>query len=562
MQSFIKAVVLTIILMTLSPGPLRAEDPLQSSVRIPISDPIYRVLDQLLSFDLMETPIYGVRPWSQKEIQRYLDHANEKWNTQKATAFKDLTFDQAAREVYRQERIEELFKEVDRYYTRWGKRDESSAAYELNALQGMDFEFAYTDAAPHPFLVNAIGSIQANVHPFSEYRQGKPFVKGSQTLLMTRHSAQVSPYATIYAQPYFYFQFPNSDDDTTQVSANELYGRFVWHNVALQVGRSALELGQSAHGGLLLTDNARPLDGIQLMNDAPFRLPSLLSHIGQWRLLFHIETLGPNYVYKNSLFSGLKIQLKPIQNLELGFGYSIIFGGQGAPSTNSISENLTEYFGGFIGFISNTDTVLSNRIVELDIRATLPKWRGLQIYAEGAIDDKTQKSYKSTFGQRSGYRFGFYLPRLNDSGTADLRFEWAYLSQIVYRHGSFPYTENNQIMGDPLGPQGMEESLTLGYALNQKIRIENRMTLSLRDSDTYGDNGTEYVKLSDNPREVFLSWRPTVHYQLNNHTQLYVGMGYQRAFNAAYVQGSNENQFLAQAQLSFVFPEQIRGNRP
>lgn len=527
-----------------------ASDTLQSSVRIPISDPIYRVIDQMVSFGLCAPPLYGVRPWGNRDIQSILSDARE---ASKKKQDISTDFAQAAQDILRQERIRELWRQADVFYVRWGRLD-AEARYRVDILRQAAWDGVYSDAQPHAFVNNGLGVTPAAVEPYSDFRQGRSLVKGFQYKWETSHGFQLSPYASGYFQPYFYFQFPEGNASSRiQASVHELYSRVVWHNVALQVGRGALQLGQGEHGGFLLTDNARPLDGIQLMNDRPLVLPSILKHLGKTRWLFHIETLGPDYAFKNSLFSGLKAQMQPFGNWEVGFGYSTIFGGEGASTPDSVGDYLQDYFG-FIPFVSSTSNTFSNRIFELDTRITLRKHRGAQIYAEMALDDKTFESVKSTLRDRSAYMLGFYLPRLNDAGTADLRFEWRFVSEMFYRHNSFPYVLNGHILGDPLGSDGMSASLGIGYAVNGRTRVANRVGLELRDSDTYRFAGDTIDRTVDNPQEVFLSWRPSLVRDITDTTALSLDFGYTRAFNAAYVSGNNENQLFFGFSLSKAFP--------
>ncbi len=524
--------------------PSYAEPSLSATARVPISDPIYRVIDQFLAFGLIDTPIYGVRPWSVKEIQSRLDDAAENKGD-------PLSPDESAR-------VAELWRTVDDYYARYGHLDGDTPRYSVSFLRNADIDFLYTNVDPHSFPKGTNeGALPVQVEPLSENRAGRAATRGAQYFLRTEHEFQLSPYLSGHFSPYYYFQFPNSElsegGTRIDVSPHELYLRLVAANVALQVGRSALHLGQGEHGGLLLSDNARPLDGIQLGNDEPFMFPSFLKYLGPTRLLFHIESLGKDYAYDHSLFSGFKIQIRPLSALELGLGYSIIFGGDGAAEPDTLAGDFEDYFG-FMPAIAATDNSFSNKILEWDFHVTIKEWRATQFYFEMLIDDKTYASWESTLSDRAGYRFGVYLPRLNSSGTMDFRLEGTYLGPILYRHGNFPYAQNGLILGDPLGPDGMGLDLTLGYDLNGKWRIENRLSLDSRDSNVYAGSGDTIDLVTDRPRETILLWRPSVEYRLNPYASFDLGLAYGRIVNAGYDSGRDENAFGVHTAIHVAFP--------
>lgn len=353
----------------------------QSSYRIPVSDPIYRVLDQLIAFDLVSVPIYGIRPWSAHEIQHQLDEARDRWQREKKSPLPGTTLREAAQAIKRRERIAELWQDVAAYEARWGTPDES--AYRVDFLKSLAAELDATD-------------------PNYQWQ--------------SEHGVQVSRYVTGYARPFFEARFPESQNTQNTFSWHEVYGRGVWHNAALQVGRSALALGQSEQG-TGLPEQPPELDSVQLMNDLPIHLPG----IGVIKGIAYLATVNPHDT--DHLLSGAKVQVQPLRAFAL----------------HAFALRALELG---VGYATSIDTTTA----QVDLRMTSHA-RGTQFYAETAWED----------WDRAAFRLGLYMPRLSHSGTSDLR------------------VEANRMDADHWGVD-----TALGYAVNAAIRVENRLKIQER----------------------------------------------------------------------------------
>ncbi|EKD41289.1 MAG: hypothetical protein ACD_73C00776G0001 [uncultured bacterium] len=343
------------------------------------------------------------------------------------------------------------------------------------------------------------------------FKEGRDYVDGAQYNISSRHWLELSPYFNLSVAPRIQFEFPhNKPLDQDQFFVDELQATAQFKNVRLSVGRAPLVLGQSSYGGFILSTNARAVDQIILSNDHPFRFPWIFKYLGDQKLVAYFGTLGPEYSFKNTLLSGYKWTLKPLNNWEMGLSNVMTIGGEGAPSFGAL-----DFIGDFAGF-SGTSNSVSNRILGFDTRVGIPKLNGLEIYAEAFWDDKTFKSLKRTLIDTSEYKLGFYLPTLTSNGRLSGRLELKYVSELFYRHSQFQsgYTLNNEILGDPLGPDGKSVDVNFDYAWNNKAQSQLKLTYITSDSNTYSNTGNSINKTADGLKETHFMFGLNQKYQI------------------------------------------------
>src|SRR5204863_105165 len=80
--------------------------------------------------------------------------------------------------------------------------------------------------------------------------------------------AQIGDFLSVYLQPEL---LENEDYDAARLATG--YAKLTVGNVELLVGRDSLAWGPGYHNGLLLTNNAAPLDQIKIGAAGPFLLP-------------------------------------------------------------------------------------------------------------------------------------------------------------------------------------------------------------------------------------------------------------------------------------------------
>ncbi len=175
-------------------------------------------------------------------------------------------------------------------------------------------------------------------------------------------------------------------------------------------------------------------------------------------------------------------------NFEFGVDHVIMFGGRGNDSYSldglSRPRDRLQYRQSHFG--ANTH---SQAGIWLKIR--FPELRGLLVYQEMLGDDNlTAEIPASAVSTVPGvsYRGGLYLPYVTSDGRTDLRFEYAILEPNYATHGdSLYWTNNGNLMGDPMGPNASEIDLQLGRWLRKDLKLSGDLFLTDR-APTIGGN--------------------------------------------------------------------------
>src|SRR3989449_1785556 len=111
-------------------------------------------------------------------------------------------------------------------------------------------------------------------HQFSLVNsQGRTCKRGVNGGLTFESRAQLGDFLSLYLQPEL---LENEDYSAARLATG--YAKLTLFNVELLVGRDSLAWGPGYHNGLLLTNNAAPLDQIRIGAAEPFLLP----WVGQW----------------------------------------------------------------------------------------------------------------------------------------------------------------------------------------------------------------------------------------------------------------------------------------
>lgn len=547
-------VVLFLSFLFLPSAVLKAE----SSTDVSLSDPTYHFLDQLASHGLIETSIFGQRPYSRKEAARLILEAQQNWEKKKGDPPK-LSDKEERRYGRKTKRIEEILEWMEKKYRnemealRGGKQKGTKRNLEIHPLSSAQVLLTILDSDPRKFpLDNGVGIIDASSNPLVQNRGGRDYADGAQYAIETEHWADLTRYASFYLKPRFQFQFPfGSEADREKVLVQELYGVFNFHNVEIQAGRSSLFFGQGGHGGLLLSDNARPLDHVHLTNDHPVILPWIFKYLGHNKLTLFWGNLGPESFFPYTHLAGYKWTIKPFSIWEMGLSNVMMIGGEGAPDFG-VRDAIVD----FIGF-SGTNEGASNRILGFDTRVTLPFLRNSQFFLDFFLDDKTFSSFKKTFVDDAAYFAGFYLPRLTDDGKVQGRFEFRALPGRFYRHAQFRsgYTLNGDILGDPLGPDGISFLANIRGDISLLSFVELELSYGESDSNTYNFGGSTITVALDNPTEKRVKSLVTYGRFLNSKMNLMVTMGYEKVFNMNTIPQNSADNFLFEVSFQSSFED-------
>ncbi|MBI3540617.1 MAG: hypothetical protein HY073_00470, partial [Deltaproteobacteria bacterium] len=199
---------------------------------------------------------------------------------------------------------------------------------------------------------------------------------GNTLGLETTHRAKLSKYFSLYARPRFEVLIPKDEINDVNIDAQQLYGKWAYKNFKIEVGRDSLIWGQGEYGGLILSNNARPMDMVSLGTDSPFILPWFLKYLGPTSFKVFFANLGSRSDFNNIILSGYKWSILPVSFFELGLNHVVMMGGDG-----TTGPGFFEAIGEFTGFLSaatgnkRITNIFTNRLFSVEGRLTLPPLR-------------------------------------------------------------------------------------------------------------------------------------------------------------------------------------------
>ncbi len=517
-----------------------------SSVTVPIEDPVYRKLDKLAAHGLIPDRLIGQRPYVRAEIARQVAEALQNVESVKNEGARDY--------------VDRLLKELKRDYreelVQNGALEGSVPAIQGRPLEEGRMDFLYLDQEPQFYVPNnGFGGVRAVSRPLVEKRAGRHYQSGINLAFETSHWMRLGKYFSAQAEPRFQIQGVKGNADAeTKVFAQRLNGRFTWNKLDVQIGRDSLNWGPSALGGLVFSNNARPLDYVKLASVMPFRYPFFFKKFGinQWSLV--VANLGPEQRFSDPWMVSYKNSNRGSRYLEIGFSQTFILGGDGAPHL-SFGDSVAEFFG--VGVEDGKRA--SNRNFDFELIGTIPQARGMNLYAELHFED-FDKNISVLFDEDMSFLGGVYLPRLNDSGTLDLRLEYVRLSPRYARHETFTdgVTENRFLIGDPLGPDAYAISAEVNYDLGEDTLLSGGFRFARRNGDIYsvtrdGDGVTDSAASFDRAEETRFRTTAGVRHRFNDRLTARLGLGVERVQNANFIPGNGRTEWLGEAGLTYYF---------
>jgi hypothetical protein len=276
---------------------------------------------------------------------------------------------------------------------------------------------------------------------FRENRGGEYYANGEQVQTDVRGWLELTDALALTVQPKFisnqHVLGIGANDNSKNVYMREFNAKFSAFNVALEVGRGTLWWGPGYHGSLLLTDHPFPLDMIKLGSDEPFRLPSFLKGLGEWKVNSFLAQLERDRDFPRANVFGLRISYLPTSWLELGFSRLTQFDGRG--SGQSFPKTVFDaYFNP-----AHTPGVEVNEQVMVDARLRIPQVPylvpfpgGMQLYGELAGEDHWfHKGQFRVYPLAPAFLVGTYVPQVFSESTMDLRIEYADTEIAAFNSG-------------------------------------------------------------------------------------------------------------------------------
>ena len=337
----------------------------------------------------------------------------------------------------------------------------------FHPLQRAEVQYVYSSGARRQWLTGPNGPIDAQEGtPLLPNNDGLPSDSGSNEIVRASGWAGLGGFLTGYAEGAIAGPVTHQIPDASR-------GQLLGTAAVVSLGNAAISFGQEEHwwgtgefNSLSLSDNTKPFPALAVQSIHPSYLPWILRYLGPARRQLFIGQLDADRTEsQHPWIVGHIIALKPLPWFEFGLTREIIFGGR----------NNDHYgFGGFIGRFTGIATGNpaqgnTKSRAGIFLKFHLPrKWRNLEIYQEILGSDNLTYEVP-TIGHylpflSVAYQGGFYLPRLTEDGLTDLRCEYTLLpgAYAVENGNSLYYTYDNQLLGDPLGPNSSEVDLQIG----------------------------------------------------------------------------------------------------
>jgi hypothetical protein len=462
---------------------------------VPLDSWIYPALERLAALGYVRTDYLGMRPWTRLACARMLEEAGERLadeeqNTDVEKIYSALETE-FADETGRLGGDPNLGATVDSVYTR---------AMGISGTPVRDgFHFGQTTVndfgRPYWAGFNNISGVaaEAEAGPLAINFQGEyqhaPAIpsESSQTLAATAAADFTPPLANGIGQTNR-FELLNSTASVT------------YDNVEFSFGNQSQWMGPSESGSFLMSDNAPPFPTFKIDTTSPYRIPLLSYLLGPLRTEFFVGQLsghhweacsapscvsypgypgvvGPNII-PQPFIHGEKISFKPTANLEIGMGFTAMFGGPGLPVT--WHNFLRTYY-------VHSSTSVDNpgkRTSAADFTYHIP---GLRNWLTLYMDAMTVDEVSPIGSTRANVNPGIYLPRIpnvpklqfraegiNETRTKEFPPGFVYADFRRYLDG---YTNDSQLLGSWVGRAGRggQGWLTYSFSPRTDLQFEYRL---------------------------------------------------------------------------------------
>ncbi|MFQ5797127.1 MAG: capsule assembly Wzi family protein [Bacteroidota bacterium] len=452
----------------------------QVSTNVPVTDDVYRSLDRLIAFGLLEDYLYGLRPFTRVQIARLVMQAKNRLSRKDSFG---VELQHSQREDGKVDKItSDIGRSIAALENHFSSEtllmdgEATGEPWELQIFRNFTFDQNYIDSRSRLVPTDIrYGSIDAFINPMFSHRDGRPYVQGANGYLQFQNRLQAFKFLALDFTPYLYLGVPKENARSQrEVIIQRLTVKVGFRNLELQVGRDQVIWGQGEMGGVLISNNPKPFDMIKLSTIHPFRLPWYLRYLGPSSGSIFVARLGENRNFPHAALIGISTNMRPLPSFEVGLYHTYLFGGSGAPESDFL-DPIAEFF--LIrrhgeAFDRPGSPNLADHRAGIQFRFDASALRHTQFYVEWVWDDFLLKILHN-----SAFLVGIYVPRVDFSGRTGLRLEFRSLARILYRHHGFRtgYAEDGLIIGDPLGPKAIALSLGITREISRHFFFESRL---------------------------------------------------------------------------------------
>jgi membrane-associated phospholipid phosphatase len=461
---------------------------------VPVDSWVYPALVRLAALGYISTDAEGMRPWTRMECARLVEEAGDQIS-------EDQSGSSEPSQLYNS-----LVKEFSGEISLLGGGDNRQVNLESVYTRvadisgqplsdGYNFGQTITNDYGRPYAegVNTVSGASA-------WASAGPFVGYVRAEYQHAPSSPALPNAALQAIAQEQ-GIPTAPPAVPTPAVDRLdmldgYVGMQLDNWQITFGKQEQWWGPDSGGSMLFSNNAEPIEMLQINRTTPFALPSFLGRIGPIRVQYILGQLGGhNWVYSSTrgftgswtaplsdppFITGEKLSIKPTANLEAGFAVTTLFAGAGVPFTpHNFFKALFPIANGLPGTTSDEGDFRG----EFDFRYRLPGLRNwATLYADGFTDDEPSPLWGAF--DKSAFSAGLYFPHLPKLPKLDFRVEGVFTdnpnSNPVLQHGFFywndryrsGYTNDGNLIGSWIGRQGQGAQAWATYWFTPKSKLQ------------------------------------------------------------------------------------------
>ena len=463
---------------------------------VPLDSWVYPSLLRLAALGYIDTDAEGMRPWTRMECARLVQEAGDHLG-------EDQSGSTQPTQIY-----DSLVKEFSNEINLLGGGDNREIQIESVYARvtdisgeplrdGYDFGQTITNDYGRPYAegVNTVsgGSAWASDGPFVGYVRGEYQHAPSSPALPATALQAIQQEQGIPTTP--------PGVPTPSVGQFDMLDGYVGMQLGdwqISFGKQEQWWGPDEGGSMLFSNNAQPIEMLQINRTTPFTLPSFLGRIGPIRAQYILGRIaGYHWLYNTAMgyagswsqplvdqpfIEGEKFSVHPTSNLELGFSITVLFSGQGMPFTlHKFGQVLFPLsYGATVGSPNHTGA----RQGGFDFRYRLLGMRDwVTLYADGFTHDEPSPVWGLSL-DKSAFDSGLYFSHLPKLPKLDFRVEGvftdnpnplaslqggAFYHEDTYRSG---FTNDGNLIGSWIGREGQGAQAWSTYWFTPRTKLQ------------------------------------------------------------------------------------------